>query len=440
MVKRLTARLTALAGLTCLFAGLIPAQTKSFDRTLFEKDTQPVISVACAAGELGTNGSCEETGAPGNTRTFTMGGVSVKSRAFSRRKSDGLWETGFLGEFCYAGLGVTNRGEGNGENEQHRLDNGGDRLDYIIFEFNQDVVLDRVYLDSVFGDSDISVWIGSSLDAYNNPITPSDSVLAGFGPAEANTGNGADRWADVNSANKIGNIVVIAARVDETAQNDGVKVRFLDIDCPPPNAKVLIVKEVQTIAGATYANQFFNFTATNFGVSGFSLKDMNIAGPDRIGNSNITQFGAANAITVTESITGGWSLSDLSCSETGGIQNSTVNFGARRVNIIPEAGETIVCTFRNTQFTPSAALAPISGRVMTANGGGIRGAVLTLMNIETGDTQTVQTGSFGYYLLEAQVGSTYMLTIEHKRYFFSDNTRVINLNEELSGVDFIEAF
>lgn len=441
MVKHLTARFIALAVIACSFASMIPAQSKSLDRTVFEKDPSTVISAVCAAGELGTNGDCDEVGTPGNARTFNMGDVAVRSRAFSRRRTDGLWETGFLGSFCYAGLGVTNRGEGNGENEQHRLDNGGDRLDYILFEFNQDVVIDRIYLDSVFGDSDISVWVGSSLNAYNNPITLTDSVLAGFGPAEVNTGGSADRWANVNSTNKIGNVLVVATRVDDTARNDGVKVRFLDIDCPPSRAQVLIIKEVQTIAGATMANQAFAFTATNFGVSNFSLKDLNVAGPDRIGTSNITQFGAANAITVTESITGGWTLAEApSCVETGGIQNTTVSFANRRVNIIPEAGETIVCTFRNTQFTPSAAIAPISGRVTAASGNGIRGAVLTLLNLESGETRIAQTGAFGYYSFEAEVGATYLLTIEHKRHFFSDSTRVISHNDELSGVDFVEAF
>lgn len=49
--------------------------------------------------------------------------------------------------------------------------------------------------------------------------------------------------------------------------------------------------------------------------------------------------------TVTESALNGWDLSNLSCNDT----NSTINVGTRTATFNVEAGETVKCTFTNTQ-------------------------------------------------------------------------------------------
>lgn len=390
----------------------------------------------CNDGPMKTVGDSPEDGTDGNVRNFSNGSVETNVRAFSRRKSDGLWETAYLGAYS-PGLGVTDRGEGSGGNNTHKVDNIGDRLNYVVFGFDQSVVVDRAYLDSIGADSDITVWIGTAADPFNNPITLSDAVLAGFGTAETNdASNSTARWADFNPTQEVGNVVVIAAKTNDASPNDEFKIQDLDIKCGPPKAKVTIIKEVSTLGGGTASTNAFQFTSTNLGASNFSLIDNNVGGPDRFINSNITQFGAANAITVTESFAGGWTLLDLSCTETGGIQNSTVDLANKKATIIPESGETIVCTFKNGQLGPSAAPAVISGRVMTASGAGVSRAVLTLVNAENGETITVMTNSFGYYSIEAEVGPLYTLSALHKRYSFSDNLRVFTLLEELSGVDF----
>jgi hypothetical protein len=392
----------------------------------------------CSAGEIKTVGDSPGDGTDGNSRTFTNGGVQTKARAFSRRKDNGLWETAYLGAFS-PGLGVTDRGE-DGETNSHKVDSVGNRLNYVVFGFNQNVVIDRAYLDSIGADSDITVWIGSAADPFNNPITLSDSVLAGFGAPETNDGSTSARWANVNSSQKIGNVVVIAAKTNDPSANDEFKIQALDIDCAPPNATVTIIKEVATANGGTAAVTAFEFTSTNFGASTFSLVDNNVVGPDRRINSNITQFGAANAITVTESFAGGWTLLDINCTETGGIQNSSIDFANRKATLIPESGENIVCTFRNGLLTPSAAPATISGRVLMASGTGLSRAVLTLTNAENGETITTTTNSFGYYSIEAEVGPLYTLSVSHRRYSFADNLRIFTLLDEMSGMDFVQSF
>ncbi len=389
----------------------------------------------CQDVKLSTTGNSGTTGSSGNIRTFGAGGVNVKASAFS--KSGTSWQTAYLGAYG-PGLGVTNSTE-DGTASSHKVDNVGTRKDYVLFEFDQDVIIDQVYLDSVDDDSDITVWIGSGTDPYNNHLTLSDTLLTSFGPSEANNGGNSSRWANINSAGKAGNVLVVAAAVGGT--NDAFKIGELALDCAGSNrATVTIIKEVFTFDGGTAATQQFAFSATGMATSGFNLVDMNVTGPDRFIDANITSFGAAHPITVTELSTASWTLLDLACVETGGIQNSSVNFAQRKATIIAEAGESIVCTFKNTQLTPSAAHTIISGRAVTVNGRGISGAMLTLTDVVSGESRYARTNPFGYYIFDdVEVGQFYILNIRDKRYTFSADTVSFTLIDELTSLDFVEA-
>ena len=394
----------------------------------------------CSAGDMKTTGNSGEDGEDGIIRPFSTGGtVAANARAFSRQKSDGLWETAFLGAFG-SGLGVTDRGEGNGSNNTHKLDNIGDRLNYVVFAFNQNVVPDQAYLNSIGADSDITVWIGTMADPYNNPVVLSDTLLSSFGAPETNdAANNSPRWANFNATQKSGNVLVIAAKVDEAGPEDAFKIEGLKIDCPQPKAQVTIIKEAFNTTGGSTSPLHFFFTATNFGTSNFSLVDNNVVGPDRIANLNVTQFGAANAIIVTESFRPGWTLSDLNCVETGN-QNSSISLTDRKATIIAEPGESIVCTFRNSQLVPSAANALISGTAVRAFGGGIAQANVTLTNLATGETRSTVTSSFGYFDLKAEVGQTYTLSIVHRRHVFAVESFTFSLSDDLTDIEFVESY
>lgn len=400
----------------------------------------------CAEADVVTTGDSSSIGSYGNLRTFSSGSISVKASGFSRKNTGGVWETGYLGAYS-PGLGVTDRGEGDGSNDRHKDDNIGDRKNYILFEFNQDVVVDRVYLDAIGDaagdDSDITVWIGSGTDPYNNHLTLSDALLTTFGPSEDNdTTSTTARWADINSTNEAGNVLVVAASTSDLTPEDAFKIGHIEVRCAGNNrAKVTIIKEVFPFGGGSSATQVFNYTATNLGTSSFNLVDLNVMGPDRFINANITAFGASNSITVTESLTPGWTLSDLICTETGGIANTTANPGTRTATIIAEPGESIKCVYTNTQLNPSAAHASVLGRAVTGDGQGISGATLSLMEINSGEVRTARTNMFGYYSFEdLEVGAFYVLTIQHKRYFFAEDTRSFTLLDDLTSVDFVETF
>ncbi|MCC7192405.1 MAG: hypothetical protein IT444_06430 [Phycisphaeraceae bacterium] len=175
------------------------------------------------------SGSSSLDGTDGNIRTFSAGGVSVKASAWSREKGSGdNWSAAYLGSYG-GGLGVTDSGEGSGGSNSHTVDNVG-RDNYVLFEFDQSVVVDSAFLGYVVGDSDLRVWIGNATDPYNNHLSLNDATLAGLGFTELNlASNGNTRTADFNSGNLAGNVLVIAASPDDTTPDDYFKIDQLDL-------------------------------------------------------------------------------------------------------------------------------------------------------------------------------------------------------------------
>lgn len=88
-------------------------------------------------------------------------------------------------------------------------------------------------------------------------------------------------------------------------------------------------------------------------------------------------------------------------------------------------------------FAPTAAMVSVSGRVLTARGQGIRNVYLTLTN-GTGAIKTAQTTSFGYFHFDGiEVGQTYILEINSKKYVFANPTRVLTVQDAITDADFI---
>jgi len=87
-------------------------------------------------------------------------------------------------------------------------------------------------------------------------------------------------------------------------------------------------------------------------------------------------------------------------------------------------------------FAPTAASVNILGRVITANGGGIKNAIMFLTD-SSGLVRTVQTGSFGYYRFEAvRVGITYVLEVRSKRFTFNNPNMILVVNDEVGEANF----
>ena len=101
-------------------------------------------------------GSSNTTDTYGNVLSFSEGDVTANVRGFSSNKNGGNWKTAYVASFS-SGLGITNRNE---TDSQHYVDNSHS-LDYLVFEFDSNVTLNRAFLDYVGDDSDISVWVGN---------------------------------------------------------------------------------------------------------------------------------------------------------------------------------------------------------------------------------------------------------------------------------------
>jgi phage gp45-like len=74
---------------------------------------------------------------------------------------------------------------------------------------------------------------------------------------------------------------------------------------------------------------------------------------------------------------------------------------------------------------------------MTAGGGSIMNARLSLTDSQ-GTVRTATTDSSGNYRFDdVQAGETYILTATGKRYSFTQSMQILNINEETNQINFI---
>jgi len=88
-----------------------------------------------------------------------------------------------------------------------------------------------------------------------------------------------------------------------------------------------------------------------------------------------------------------------------------------------------------TMFAPTAANVSISGRVLTADGRGLRNALVSLTS-QNGNTITARTSSLGYYRLDdIAAGQSYVIHVNSKLYQFTP--RIITVAEDLTDIDLV---
>ncbi|MBK8464407.1 MAG: proprotein convertase P-domain-containing protein [Chloracidobacterium sp.] len=86
----------------------------------------------------------------------------------------------------------------------------------------------------------------------------------------------------------------------------------------------------------------------------------------------------------------------------------------------------------------TAANASISGRVMTADGAGIRNAKVVVTGNSLAEPLITSTGSFGWFNFDGlRTGETYVVTINSTRYTFSTPSQVVTLADNVNNADFI---
>lgn len=88
--------------------------------------------------------------------------------------------------------------------------------------------------------------------------------------------------------------------------------------------------------------------------------------------------------------------------------------------------------------TPTTASADISGRVLTSDGRPIANVRVILAGGMLAQPIDVYTGHFGYFSFnDLPVGENYVLTVKSRRFVFANPSRVLNLQDDIVGEDFV---
>jgi hypothetical protein len=128
--------------------------------------------------------------------------------------------------------------------------------------------------------------------------------------------------------------------VDVTlAQGDTITCTFSNTYTPPPQTGTIIIVKDATPADDTA----FTFTQ-NIDQSG------NFILTDPADNTETFNNVAAGSFSVTEAVLAGWTLDDIVCVDPD--LGTTVNVGQRTASIDLDPGETVTCTFENSEDPP----------------------------------------------------------------------------------------
>lgn len=120
---------------------------------------------------------------------------------------------------------------------------------------------------------------------------------------------------------------------------------------------------------------------------------------------------------------------------TAGLVQSSVNTFS---NYVTAEDVTQFSDWTLAELSPTAAGSSISGRVISADGRPIRNATVTVSGNSLIQPRTVQTGSFGYYMVsDLTAGETYVVSVMQRRFTFGTPARVVVLSGDIAGLDFV---
>ena len=95
-------------------------------------------------------------------------------------------------------------------------------------------------------------------------------------------------------------------------------------------------------------------------------------------------------------------------------------------------------TIARIKGRPTAANAGIEGQVRTVSGSPIANALVTVINAANGSTKSVRTTSTGMFRVsELELNDLYMVTVQHKRYRFTDGPVIFTLSDNVAGLTFV---
>lgn len=318
-------------------------------------------------------------------------------------------------------------------------------------------------------DGTIGNWFGWSASISGDTVivsAPSDNVGANNAQGSAyiferNTG-GSNNWGELKkitasdgalgdqfgtSVSIEGSTTIVGAKTDDIATNpDQGSAYIFERNTGGANNWGQIKKLVD-LTGET-----FGYFGTSVSISGDAVivgSPFDNIGPNAQQGSafifsqnagGADYWGQVQKLVATDGAAGdalGWSVAVSGDNFLVGAYQANVPTPFSEKNLIGGNQQGASYVFRGSDLAPTAAEVSISGRVLTANDQGIRGARVTL-TAPDGARRTAITSTFGSYTFDdVDVGHTYVLEIASKRYTFANPTRVVSLQDTLTGMDFI---
>lgn len=211
------------------------------------------------------------------------------------------------------------------------------------------------------------------------------------------------------------------------------------------NTKITIITqaspESSQMFGYSTTNPAFTPNITDSLLFPFSLFDDGIDNdgtPNKIVFTNLLASNASGLFTVSQNANSGfYSLVSIFCTvNSGGSSTTTTSLAARLASININYGDSVTCTFNNQVST--AANASVTGRTIDGNGRAIPNTRVMIQNVNTLETRSTMTNSFGYYSFDdLESGQMYVVTVKSKRYAFSQDTQTFVLSDAVENLDFI---
>lgn len=259
----------------------------------------------------------------------------------------------------------------------------------------------------------------------NSPLTVTDSL-------QMNASN-----ITVNGANNL--IIGSAATL---TRNSGFVIGNLRKDYGAPGSFTFPVG-----VGSNYLPATINATAGtgNFTVkanAGFLLNTANPGSlfanwtltPSGITTADIT-FNYPDTLYHPNSVESNFQFARFAAAVTTFFAPTTFN---TTTNVFTLTGVTTFSDWGLGIAGPTAASAAIAGRVLNAQGQGIRNVQVVVSGGNLTEPLVTTTGSLGYYQLPSlQTGNTYVVSISSKRYTFSEPARIVTLNDNFLEADFV---
>jgi len=158
--------------------------------------------------------------------------------------------------------------------------------------------------------------------------------------------------------------------------------------------------------------------STNFQLTNTSYRTQ-AAGPSPTDSPGpaFTSMNAAFASVPPASVNGTWTLrfEDCASTDTGSVSAASL-----------------------TLISTSAASASVTGRVTTSYGSGIRNVMVVATGGGLVDPKVTYTGALGYYRFDGlEAGQSYVISVAAKRYVFEQPAMLLNLDQNVDGLNFV---